>query len=506
MAYRTFAAIDVGAYELEMKIFELTKVNGMKEIDCIRHRLELGKETYTAGKISAANVEKLCVVLRSFLEILKSYGVENYRVCATSAIRETGNRVILLDYIEKKTGIRIEVLSNSEQRFLDYKSIASRETEFNKIIQKGTAIIDAGSGSIQLSLFDKDSLVTTQNVKIGSLRIREKLAGLERNVIDMEELVAELVNHDLESFKKMFLKEREVRNLIIVGDSIGELTKKTAVSREEFLRVYHQIVNCTIDEVVERFEVASENISLLIPSLIIHKRFIEAFGIEMIWMPGLDLCDGIAYEYAQRNKVIKMGHDFDEDIIASARNIAKRYMCSKNHIKAVEELALTIFDKTKKLHRLTKRERLLLQISVILHGCGKYISLSDAAECSYHIIMATEIIGVSKSEREIIANVVRFNTGEVANYEMFSSGSGLHRKEYLIIAKLTAILRIANALDRSHKQKFKEVRMLLKEDELVITVENMTDITLEQGLFPEKAAFFEEVFNVRPVIKQKKSV
>ena len=66
------------------------------------------------------------------------------------------------------------------QRFLDYKSIASRENEFNKIIQKGTAIIDVGGGSVQFSLFDKDSLVTTQNIRIGNLRIREKLAGVEK--------------------------------------------------------------------------------------------------------------------------------------------------------------------------------------------------------------------------------------------------------------------------------------------------------------------------------------
>ena len=114
-------------------------------------------------------------------------------------------------------------------------------------------------------------------------------------------------------------------------------------------------------------------------------------------MPGLDLSDGMAYEYAQKNKIIRAGHNFDEDIIAAARNIAKRYMCSKSHIRALEELALVIFDKTKKLHGLDRRKRLLLQIAVILHGCGKYISLSNVAECSYRIIMATEIIGLSHS-------------------------------------------------------------------------------------------------------------
>ena len=180
MQYKIFAAIDIGSYEVEMKIFELSRAKGMREIDSIRQRLELGKEAYTAGKISVEKIESLCMLLQSFREIMKGYQVDAYRACATSAVRETKNRVILLDYIEKKTGLKIEVLSNSEQRFLDYKSIASSENEFNKIIQKGTAIVDVGGGSIQVSLFDKDSLISTQNIRIGTLRIRERLASLEK--------------------------------------------------------------------------------------------------------------------------------------------------------------------------------------------------------------------------------------------------------------------------------------------------------------------------------------
>ena len=74
--------------------------------------------------------------------------------------------------MKRHTGLEVEVLSNASQRFMDYKSIASKENEFNRIIQKGTAIVDVGGGSIQISLFDKDRLVASQNMKIGNLRLR----------------------------------------------------------------------------------------------------------------------------------------------------------------------------------------------------------------------------------------------------------------------------------------------------------------------------------------------
>ena len=172
---RTFAAIDVGSYELAMKVFEFNGKGNMRQIDCLKHKIDLGTDTYAAGKISYERVDELCQVLREFVRIMKSYKVENYRAYGTSAIRETENTAIILDQIEQRTGIRIEVLSNSEQRFLHYKSIASRGENFNRIIEKGTAIVDIGGGSIQVSLFDKDSLVATQNMKLGVLRLREQL-------------------------------------------------------------------------------------------------------------------------------------------------------------------------------------------------------------------------------------------------------------------------------------------------------------------------------------------
>lgn len=504
MAVRMFAAIDVGSYEVVMKIFEFTQRRGMHEIDCVRHRIELGKDTYTMGKISVGKIEELCAVLKDFVRIMNGYKVTSYRACATSAVREAKNRLLLVEHINRTAGIDIEILDNAEQRFLDYKSIAFGEKEFGRIIQNGTAIVDVGSGSLQICLFDNDKLVTTQNLRLGNLRVREKVADLARWTVHTEAMVEELVNNELLSFKKMYLKDREIKNLIIAGDYILELLKKPAVKSSEFQAVYEKVTDMRPEEIARAYGIAAESASLILPSLTIYKRLIEELGAEMIWMPGLELSDGIAYDYAQKSRLIRSEHNFEDDIVAAARVIAKRYKCNSSHIKNLESLALPIFDKVKKTAGLDNRQRLLLQIAVILHGCGKYINLSDAAECSYRIIQATEIIGLSQKERSVIANVVRYNTKDFT-YEEIGGQSGMTAQDYLLISKLTAILRVVNALDRSHKQKFSKVRLSLREGELEIHVDTPEDITLERGLFPPKADYFEEVFHIRPVIRQKKT-
>lgn len=123
--------------------------------------------------------------------------------------------LILVDYIEKQTGLTIEVLSNSEQRFIDYQSIASVTTEFESIIQNPAAIVDIGGSSMQVSLFDKDKLITTQNIRVGSITTREKLTPLEKNSLHFEKMLREIVDHELAGFNKLFQKDRQIRNLIV---------------------------------------------------------------------------------------------------------------------------------------------------------------------------------------------------------------------------------------------------------------------------------------------------
>lgn len=510
---RTFAAIDVGSYELAMKVFEFNGKGNMREIDHVRHKIDLGTDTYTTGKISYERVDELCQVLREFVQIMKSYKVENYRAYGTSAIRETENTAIILDQIEQRTGIRIEVLSNSEQRFLHYKSIASRGENFNRIIEKGTAIVDIGGGSIQVSLFDKDSLVATQNMKLGVLRLREQLHHLNVKPVKEEELISEIVNAQLSVFKKLYLKDRQIQNIIVVDDYISAWVKKKNVEGEDSFSVADMAAYEALMKMLRtksKAQMASvlgmpeEKAQLLFISAVLMKCAIKVMQAEKIWAPGVTLCDGIAYDYAQKNRMITSCHDFEQDIIACARNISKRYMGSRRRGETLEAITLTIYDSMKKIHGLSKRERLLLRIAAFLHDCGKYISMVDLAECSYQIIMATEIIGLSHKEREIIANVVKFNHSEFVYYHDLQSKS-IDRQAYLVMTKLTAILRVANGLDRSHKEKFTDIRAAVKDNMLTITVDTQEDITLEKGLFDNRAAFFEEVFSVRPVIKQKRS-
>lgn len=512
MSIKTFAAIDVGSFELSMKIFEFSGKNNMREIDYLKQRLDLGSDTYAAGKISNEKVDELCRTLKEFSAIMNSYKVESYRAYGTSAIRETENSAILLDQIAQRTGIRVEVLSNSEQRFLDYKSIASQGENFRRIIEQKTAIVDIGGGSIQISLFENDTLVSTQNLRLGVLRIQEMLHHVSTGNSRTEDLIDEMATAQLAAYKKLYLKEHEIQNIIVVDDYISPWARRRAgksgeqamINVGDFETLLQMLRSKSTTEIAKLMGITEEKVPLLLISAVLTRRIALLMGADCVWAPGVTLCDGIAYEYAEKIKMFQGEHDFEKDIIAFALNISKRYMGSKKRAETLEKLSTTIFDNMKKVHGLGKRERLYLRIAAILHDCGKYVSLVNIGETSYNIIMATEIIGLSHMEREIVANIVRFNHSRFQYYGQ-PGMSGIDRDSYLVVAKLTAILRLANSLDRSHKQKLKGLKASLQENELILNVETQEDITLETCFFDQRCEFFTEVFSITPVLKQKKN-
>lgn len=508
MKTTTFAAIYIGSHEVSLKVSEITSGRKIRHIDYVRSNIDLGRDAYRKGMIGYELAEELCQVLKEFHSIMNSYKVDAYRAYAGNTLRSVSNEVFILDQIRLRTKIDVTVLSNSEYRFMEYKALAM-SPEFEKMIQKGAAIVDVGGGSMQISLFQKGKAVTTQHIELGIMRIREKILKIENLVSHYETQIQELVDKELEIFKRIYLQGAEIQYVIFLGDYIGEIVKSFSkkeedgtIETERFLKLLKKWSKKSSEEISEELNLPNEHDPLIVPSVVLYKRLTEELDAGYIWVPGFNINDGIVCDYAERRRMVSFGHNFEEDILNAAKSLAERYQGYSRHTEAVLSMSTIVFDAMKKIHGMGKRERLLLQVAATLHDCGRYISLVDQADCSYRIVMSSEIIGVSQLEREIIGDIVRYTSKSSLTYGDVSDK--LDQASYMVVSKLTAILKIANALDRSHKQKFQGVKAALKERELVITVEASEDIVLEKGLLPAYANSFEEVFSVKPMIREKK--
>jgi exopolyphosphatase/guanosine-5'-triphosphate,3'-diphosphate pyrophosphatase len=273
------------------------------------------------------------------------------------------------------------------------------------------------------------------------------------------------------------------------------------IDKKTFHAFYEKIVSQSFSALEKQFQISEDETALLLSTVMVIDKFLLESKCEDILISGTTLCDGIVAEYGQKKEKIIPSHDFQSDILSTAQNIAARYECDVNHYQNVAYLALEIFDHIKKPHNLGKRDQLLLQIAVILQDCGEYINMTAVEENSYHIIMSTEIIGLSHLERCIVANLVRYDN----NFPKFSElDMPFSKEDYIKINKLNAILRLADALDQSHMQKIRKASLSLQSSVLTITAETLYDISLEKGIFENNAVFFEEAFGIRAVLRQKR--
>lgn len=504
----TFAAIYVGSYEISMKIFELSAKRRIKEIDCLRHRMELWRDVYAKGDISVAMVDELCGVLSEFGKVMDSYRVDAYRAFAGVTIRGASNATFALEQIRLRTKLEVSVLSNSEHRFMSYQAVASTEA-FEKMIAENAAVVDVGGGSLQITLFVKGKAVTTQHLPIGTMRLREQISEVNLPPEHYEQQIQEMVDKELTVFKELYLPHEGIRHLILMGDYVVEVVRALSksqsdlpVNADSFVRYAGKLSRQNVEQIAEELELSNEKDLLIVPSLVVFRRVVQEMKAEDVYVPGLDANDGIAYDYAQKHNIVKATHDFTQDVLSAAEHLRSRYFGYEPHIRTLERTALTIFDTVKKLHGLAKRERLLLQVAALLHDCGKYVSLVNAPRCAYDIIMSSEIIGLTHLEREIAASTVLYNTLPLEPYEQVADK--MDAKSYITVAKLAAILRLANALDKSHKQKMKSLKASLTGGRLILTPEVSENVWLEREIFEARAAMFERVFGIKAVIKVKK--
>lgn len=480
---KMFAAIDVGSFDTEIAIYEISEEHGIRKIDHVRRQLTIGRDTYNDGRISLPVMRELIRVLEQFRERMDGYHVEDYRAYAASALREATNSRIILDQIRNATGLQVHTINNSELRFMTHKALALRSSRFDRGAGGRMAVLDVGFGSSQLSLFEDGVLVSTQNLSLGVLRIAEMSSHWKTERRLIPDIEGELMDNELATYRDIYLGGMRVDTLIATGESINNMVLRgmkekpgkmyTAAEFGEFCR---RISHMTEEEIAEFCDISGAYARVMIPSAVLYEKVLELTGAGEVWVGGVTLCDGIAADYAEEQKLVRFRHDFADDALSAARNMSARYKGDRNHIEAVEKTAMAVFDTLQEKYGLNSRSRLLLRLAAILHNVVRY------------------------NTREFVYDEIHLES-DLSQYDGLAKGKS---EIVLEIAKLAAILRLANSVDRSHRQKLKDLDVRLEDGTLVMETACGENLTLEQYSMEQKEEFFEEIYGIQPVLQRKR--
>lgn len=290
METNNYAAIDIGSNAARLLIKNVTEDSmGNAEFTkllFLRIPLRLGKDVFTLGEISEERQRMMMCMIKSYKQLMKLYRVECFRACATSAMRDARNGEKLLKKIEKATGIKIEIVTGSEEaRILYNNSIESAER-----VSGNYAYVDVGGGSTEISLLSNGQLVGSCSYNIGTLR---KLSGMvpaeveERLQLDMEEYAKQYPDI------KIVGSGGNINRLSRIFHESNKKSKKNVLPVKNLREMYDDMKPLTVAEMMSRYGLKADRADVILPAAEIFLKVSEALNCEEIQVPNISLADCI---------------------------------------------------------------------------------------------------------------------------------------------------------------------------------------------------------------------
>lgn len=515
------AAIDIGTNSIHMVVVRIhpalpTFTIIAREKDTVR----LGDRDPKTGDLKPEVMERAIAALQRCQKLSKSFNAEQIVAVATSAVREAPNGREFLQRVDSELGLFVNLISGQEEARRIYLGVLSG-MELNN---HPHMIIDIGGGSTELILGDSHEPRFLSSTRVGAVRLTAKYVTtdpIDRSEFQylqayirgrMERPVEELLAH---------LEPGEQPRLVGTSGTIEALAMIHA--REKLGTVPntvngYQLSRKDIKDIVRRLASLNYLARLAIPGMSDRRAEIIVAGalilLETMTLLGADsitIC-----ERALREGVIvdwMLTHGLIEDRLRyqgsvrerSVLSMAHKYQVDLDYSDRVANFALTLFNQTKGyLHNWDSEERELLWAATTLHNCGIYVNHSAHHKHSYYLIRNGELLGFTESEIEVIANLARYHrqSKPKKKHENFSSlPSKKHRQ---IVSQLSAILRIAVALDRRQIGAIQQVRCEFypnqRELHLHLTPSKPDDdCDLELWSLNDKKGVFEEEFSVKVV-------
>ena len=506
------AVIDIGSNLLKMRICQLRK-GEIISLDRLQYPLCLGHEVFTGGKISFESLRELSGILQGYREIMTEYGVDQYKVVATTALREAKNRAYVLDHLKVQNDMTVAVLEDDQEKTLIYSEIlACLQTISSQKI--GNALISyIGAGTIGLSVFDGQNMVFSQNVPTGALKLHDILSSIQEQTDDFYVVVQEYLDSIIGRIR-LPQPEGGFENLVLTGNEIELIAQICGIEPEDgryiigakqIKNLFKEIRSLSKEKISERFGIAEEAAELLYSALAIYVRLMQFVKSDYVIAPKVDLW----FALMKQMLIPKSANEYEEHVrvnaLSCAKAMARVYHINEKHTENIRKFACKIFDKMKGTHGLDKRKRLLLELASIMHDCGHYVNAKEHLSSSFDLLKNIDLYGMTAEEMSIIAYVARYNEDDVPNYDDIEFVT-LSDASRLVISKLVAIFRLANALDKSQKQKLSDIKVRLDHDRLLVTGESDKNLYLENWAFEQTAPFFKEVFGINPELAIKSTM
>ena len=502
------AVVDVGATSLRMAIAQVNSDGKIEQLDSLHQAVNLGKDSFIKGRIEHRTIEDCVRVLKIFRHKLDEYEItdpRSVRIVATSAVREATNRVAFLDRIFIATGFDVEPFDEAELHRVTYLSIHPVLERSPALPEDATVVCEVGGGSTEVLVLDAGDITFSQTYRLGSLRLRKTLEALDAPQVKVREIMDQQIDQTVQQIRKAVPKGRSVNLVGMGGDlrfAVSELdpewerSELAELKTADFRSLTEEVLDLNVDQICQRYHLSFPEAETLGPAMLTNLHIADALGVETIRVANTNLRDGLLNEMSQRSN---WAGQFQKQVVRYALDLGRRFKFDEPHAIHVAELSGKLFDDLADEHQLSSRFRTILYVAALLHEIGQFVSNRSYHKHTMYLIQNSQFFGLGRRDLQLTSLVSRYHR-RAHPLPTHSGFKDLRRKDRVAVSKLSAILRIGIALDESRSQRLKEIETRVIDDRVVISVENVSDLSLEQVALRQFGPLFQEVYGKRVVV------
>ena len=497
------AAIDIGTNSVHMIVVQVRPDHSFEIVDREKEMVRLGAGGLGGRALTELTMRSALQALTKFKRLAESHEVDEVVAAATSAVREAENGREFLAAIRQRTGIEARVISGTEEARLIHRAAV-----YGVDVSDGSAlVIDIGGGSVELTLGRGSQVRIAHSLKLGVIRLTERFvhsdpitrADERRMVGHITEVLAPVTDKiRSRGFARVVGTSGTILSLgsLAVGEgrAVGsDALRSRRVSLKLLRRVRKELTALDLAGRIGIPGLDPRRADLSVAGSILICTLLRLLGARELTLCDLALREGLALDYIHRNRAhIAKVEQYPDVRRRSAIELAERCNYSRPHATQVVRMALSLFDQTAAIHGLGAREREWLEYAALLHDIGVHISYSRHHKHSYYLIKNGDLRGFEPQEVEVMALVARYHRRGLPKRSHAGYGdlSGGRRRT---VRTLSAMLRVAEGLDRSHAQSVASVSVAPGAHDCLLKLTPAGDTELELWAAQRNVAPLESV-------------
>ncbi len=493
------AAIDIGSNSIRQLIADVTPRGEIRIVDELKAAPRLGHGLSHTGMLGESNMDEAIAALRRMATLAKQLEASRIEVVATSAVRDAANGAAFLARVRRETGLRCRILRGDEEAHLAFRSALAHF----ELGRGRSVVMDIGGGSLELALAAEGLVERLVSFPFGAIRLTERyLTGHSgpKRVRKLRKAVRKEI--------KKALPLRDWRGAEVIGSG-GTFTNLagmylarkgvkvrsvhgTRVPRQEVEHLLEQLSTMSVEERLAVPGLNAGRADLIVAGLAVAAEVLARIEPREVLTSAYGIREGLLLESARITPTIAdPGEARERSIIA----FAERCHYEAPHAEQVRRLSLQLFDAMGARIGCEPEERQLLADAALLHDVGYHINYVAHHKHSYHLILHADLLGITPTDQVVIAQVARYHRGKRPCRE-HEAWSALDRASRERVVRLSALLRLADGLDRGHSSAIErvKVRWLDRAVRITLVPRRASDpLRLESWGGARKAGLLEEV-------------